>query len=306
METLAPIVLFVYNRPDHVERTLTALRNNYLATESDLIVYSDSFKDDDSAKRVQEVRSYLKSIRGFHSITIIERERNLGLSENIIHGVTETVLKYGKIIVIEDDLVTSPSFLQFMNDGLTAYEQEEKVISIHGYIYPVKGMLPETFFLRGADCWGWATWKRGWNLFENNGKKLLEEIKSKRLENDFNFNGCYPFLRMLEKQVAGKIDSWAIRWYASAFLARKLTLYPGKSLIQNIGIDNSGTHHKHSTILDVSLADEMPSIKQIPVREDEEAYRLVAEFIKNLHPPLWKRIFKKVGSLTRLDTSYVA
>ncbi|HRU00618.1 MAG TPA: glycosyltransferase, partial [Victivallales bacterium] len=195
---LAPIALFVYNRPWHTRQTVTALQNNELAAESELVVFSDGPKVEknkektkNNEEKVKEVRDYIKSINGFKTVKIIERTQNLGLANSIISGVTEIVNQYGKIIVLEDDLVTSPHFLRFMNEALDLYEKEEDVISIHGYVYPIPD-LPETFFLKGADCWGWATWKRGWDLFEPDGKKLLRELKEKKLLKRFDFNGTYP------------------------------------------------------------------------------------------------------------------
>ena len=162
MNAPAPIVLFVYNRPGHTKQVLEALQNNKGAKESPLVVYSDAASTNEDAIRVQEVRSYIQGVRGFSSVTLIEREKNYGLSRSIIEGVSEVLSKHPSVIVLEDDLVTSPYFLSYMNQGLQLYEKEEKVISLHGYMYPVKARLPETFFLRGADCWGWATWRRGW------------------------------------------------------------------------------------------------------------------------------------------------
>ena len=221
---LAPIVLFVYNRPWHTKQTVKALQNNDLANKSKLYIFSDAAKNDAEVENVEKVREYIKTIDGFKHITIVEREKNCGLANSIISGVTEIVNSYGKIIVLEDDLVTSKYFLSFMNGALEFYKDESKVISIHGYIYPIKSDLPETFFIKGADCWGWATWKRGWDIFEADGKKLLDELKDKNLEKKFDINGSYAYTRMLSGQVARRNNSWAIRWYASAFLKDKLTL----------------------------------------------------------------------------------
>jgi hypothetical protein len=276
----APIALFVYNRIDHTKKTIEALQKNFLADQSELFIFCDDAKNPDGEKAVHAVRDYVRTISGFKKITVIEREKNFGLAASIISGVSEIIEKFGRVIVLEDDLVTSPHFLTFMNEGLDFYESEEKVISIHGYIYPVKKELPETFFLRGADCWGWATWKRGWNLFEKNGAKLLAELQQKNLTKKFDFDGCYSFTRMLEDQIAGKNNSWAIRWYASAFLAEKLTLYPGKSLVQNIGIDGSGTHCSNSSSFNIELGQEKISLTKIPLSENFEAREAIKKFFK--------------------------
>jgi len=249
---LAPIVLFVYNRPWHTQQTVEALQKNKLASESELFIYSDDAKNDDARVSVDEVRKYIDNITGFKKITVIKRDKNWGLSNSIIDGVTKIVNEYGRIIVLEDDLVTSPYFLKFMNEGLTMYENEDKVASIHGYIYPIDN-LPNTFFIKGADCWGWATWKRAWDIFESNGEKILDELKSRRLEKEADFNNSYGFTQMLKDQIKGKNNSWAVRWYMSAFLKDMLTLYPGKSYVQNIGNDDSGTHCCVSDIFRVEL-----------------------------------------------------
>ena len=179
-------------------------------------------------------------------------------------------------------MVTSPYFLRYMNDALEFYEDEEQVISIHGYIYPVKDILPETFFLKGADCWGWATWKRGWNLFEPDARKLLDRLKARRLTRRFDFDGSYAYTKMLDDHVKGKNNSWAIRWYASAFLEEKLTLYPGKSLVFNTGNDASGTHCKAVRTFDSIICQEPINITKIPVIEDGRALKSISEYFVSL------------------------
>ncbi len=240
--TFAPILLFVFNRADHTKETINALRNNAEAVASELFIYSDAAKNSEQEPAVNAVRVYIRRIEGFKKITIIEQKSNLGLSNSIITGVSSIVNQYGKVIVLEDDLVVGPYFLDFMNRSLETYQENAMVASIHGYIYPVKPQLPEVFFLKGADCWGWATWKRAWDIFETDGKKLLTELQNRRLQNEFDFDGTYPYYKMLVDQSEGLNQSWAVRWYASAFLKDMMTLYPGKSLVHNIGLDNSGTH----------------------------------------------------------------
>ena len=154
----APVVLFVYNRPSHTRGTVEALQKNLLARESGLFVFADAPKSDEQAESVHEVRQYIRQIGGFKSVAIVEREFNLGLARSIIDGVTAIVNKYGRIIVLEDDMVTSPYFLTYMNEALEKYADDERVASSNGYVYPVDQPLPEAFFLPGADCWGWATW----------------------------------------------------------------------------------------------------------------------------------------------------
>ena len=296
---LSPIVIFVYNRPDHTRRTVEALQKNVYAQESDLIVISDESKSAAQAEKVSEVRQYIRQIDGFKSVTIVERETNFGLAQSIIDGVTRLCEEYGRVIVLEDDLVTSPYFLQYINSGLDVYEDAERVVSIHGYVYPLKATLPETFFLRGADCWGWATWKRGWDLFEPDGQVLLRELMGRKLTHSFDFDGTYPYTKMLKKQIKGKNDSWAIRWYASAFLRNKLTLYPGRSLVLNIGMDNSGTHCSSTNDFAGDIAESPVRIEAIPVEEHLLARQQIARFHKAIRQPMPVRILRKLSSIAR-------
>lgn len=282
----APVVLFVYNRLWHAEQTINALLLNKEANQTDLIIYSDAPKNQKSLDIVCEVRKYLKKIEGFKSIKIIERSHNFGLSRSIIDGVTSACKKHGRVIVLEDDLVVSQHFLSFMNMALEKYANTPNVISIHGYIYPIKTALPETFFLRGADCWGWATWDRAWSLFNPEGEYLLSELKRRRLLNLFDYEGAYNFSGMLEGQILGMNDSWAIRWHASAFLQNKLTLYPGRSLVKNIGNDGTGVHCRINEFLDVVLSSEPIRLDDFPVKESILARKVVKNFFLSHQPPL--------------------
>jgi hypothetical protein len=279
---LAPIVLFTYDRLWHTKQTVEALQNNLYAEESNLFIFSDGPKTDKDEPKVKEVREYLKAIKGFKNIEIIERDKNWGLANNIIDAVTKIVNEYGRIIVLEDDIITSPYFLKYMNEALEMYESEEKVASIHGYVYPLPypEKLPETFFIRGADCWGWATWKRAWKYFESDGCKLLMKLKERNELDLFDFNGTYLYSKMLRDQVKGKNDSWAIRWYASAFLNDMLTLYPKKSLVKNIGLDNSGTHCELSKAFDVDIIEHI-NLYKIPIEENKEARRQFEIYFSN-------------------------
>jgi hypothetical protein len=294
---LAPIALFTYNRLWHTQQTIAALQNNGLATASDLFIFSDGHKSEAEREQVQSVREYLNTITGFKNVSIIEQQKNLGLAQSIITGVTDIVQKYGRIIVVEDDIVTSPYFLRYMNDALEFYQDEEKVISIHGYVYPFKSQLPDSFFLKGADCWGWATWRRGWNLFEPDGQKLLKELRERGLTDRFDFHGAYPYTKTLEEQINGENDSWAIRWYASAFLEGKLTLYPGKSLAKNIGNDNSGTHCNTSDAFDTEVSREPVRIAPVALEENQVAWKAFGDFFLSLKPTLLQRVRNRMDRM---------
>lgn len=287
--TYSPIVLFVYNRPDHTRRTVSALLQNILAKDSDLIVYSDAAKTELQLEMVDQTRSFIRQISGFKSLTIIERELNLGLSCSIIDGVTSVLNKYGRIIVLEDDLVTSPHFLAYMNEALDRFALDERVASIHGYVYPVKQSLPEAFFLLGADCWGWATWRRAWAHFNPDGQHLLDELKQQQLIGAFDFGGANKFSKMLEEQINGKNDSWAIRWHASAFLATMLTLYPGRSLVHNIGFDSSGSHCGASDSYDTELTSTSINLRDIEIVPSITGHQAFEAFFRQSQASLLQR-----------------
>jgi hypothetical protein len=292
MSLPAPIALFVYKRLQNTRQTVESLKKNSLAAESELFIFSDNAKTSEDQKSVNEIRRYIREITGFKKINIIERDRNLGLANSIIDGVTTVIDRYGKIIVLEDDMLLSNYFLHYMNEALNLYQGENDVISIHAYIYPVKTKLPETFFLKGADCWGWATWKRGWDLFEPNSEKLYKEIRNQNLEFEFDYNGVTNNVRMLKRQINTKVDSWAIRWHASAFLKNKLTLYPGRSLLNNIGTNGGGTHTKSTRFYETSLTDKPIKIEKIPIRECKEAQKAIEKFFISIKPNFIKRYFK--------------
>lgn len=290
----APIALFVYKRVEHTRQTIESLKKNELASESDLIIFSDAAKNEKDKSHVKNVRQLISDVEGFKSVKLILNRENKGLANSLISGITEVVNEYGKIIVLEDDMITSRFFLRYMNNALNLYEQNDKVISIHGYVYPVMQKLPETFFLKGADCWGWATWQRGWKLFNADSKLLLNEIRKRKLEFEFDIDGTTNNLKMLKNQIAGKVDSWAIRWHASAFINEKLTLYPGRSLVRNIGMDDMGTHTKSTKIYETVLSDTPIEVAEIPIEQNLEARKAFKEYFKSIKPNFLKRYYKSL------------
>ena len=282
---LAPIILFTYNRPIHTRKTIETLEMNKWAKESDLFIFSDEGKDEEDKLKVSEVREYLSTIRGFRSVTIEKRDFNYGLAKNVINGVTRIITIHKKVIVVEDDLLTSPFFLQYMNEALELYENENKVLSIHGYIYPIKRKMPASFFLIDPGSLGWGTWKDRWDEYEPDGSKLLHALKQRKLTKEFDYDGTYPFTEMLEDQIKGKNSSWAIRWYAYALLNKKLTLYPGRSLVYHIGNDGSGTHTASSDELDVELTNEPISLEPVRLFVNtmaRESFKSYFRYRKNL------------------------
>jgi len=275
----APVALFAYRRPQHLERTIEALRANPEARETALYVFSDAPKDASAAAGVEQVRGLLGRINGFASVQCLLRAENFGLARNITNGVSEVLGLHDTVIVVEDDIVVSPFFLRFMNDALSCYRDEARVGNISGYCYPVAGSAPEAYFIRGADCWGWATWRDRWQCFNPDGRDLLAQLRSRNLVREFDFDGAMGFTRMLEDQIAGKNDSWAVRWHASCFLRDLLILYPGRSLAANIGVDGSGTHCTGSDqSLDVNLSPTAVSVRVCPVEENLAMRAAIRDF----------------------------
>jgi len=293
----SPIALFVYNRPWHTKQTIESLLKNSEARETDLFVFSDGPKTDADAKKVEDVRDYISSLTGFAKVDLIASAHNKGLANSIIAGVTKILETSETVIVMEDDLVTSPYFLRYMNEALTLYQNDDTVISIHGYVYPVKQSLPETFFLRGADCWGWATWRRGWKYFEPDGRKLLTELERSNSIREFDMDDSFWYSEMLRDQIKGLNNSWAIRWHASAFLRNKLTLYPGESLINNIGFDNSGTHSGGSQQYQANIVQRPLNVKRIDLNEDSHARAVIVSYMRGLKKSRLRKFASRVRNV---------
>jgi len=239
IENLAPIVLFTYNRLDHTRPTIEALQKNIYAAESHLIIYSDGPRDEVSEGKVAAVRAYLHTVQGFKTVEIIERPENWGLARNIIDGVTNIVNKYGKIIVLEDDIVTSKWFLKYMNDALKIYEKNEKVMQISGYSYVNGRSISETYFLPLSSSWGWATWQRCWKLFERNPQQLVKSY-SKEMISEFDLAGRTDFWHQVRMNAEGKLYTWAVFFYEIVIRYKGICLFPRESLVNNIGFDGSG------------------------------------------------------------------
>lgn len=274
MATPAPIVLFVYNRPLHTERILESLKQNFMADESLLYIMADGAKKDAShedKQSIAEVRAIIKRELWCKEVIIDEKETNQGLANSVIATVTALLEKHGKLIILEDDLVLSKYALHYFNTSLTRFETDKRINCIHGYSFPAK-YKADYFFMKGADCWGWATWKDRWEEFNADGATLVKEIEAKNLRHEFDFFGTYGFFHMLKEQVQGKNDSWAIRWYASSFLKNKLTLYPKVPFTINEGNDGSGYHTKgNSEIYRNALAGDFEPAKLLDLEVEENA-----------------------------------
>jgi hypothetical protein len=286
----APIALFAYRRPRHLQATLSALAENTLAKETAVTIFCDGPRSEADRTDVEAVRTLATHATGFRDLRVIFRDRNLGLARSLISGVTTMLAEYETVIVLEDDLLTSPFFLCYMNEALARYRDDPRVWCVHGYPFPVRAHLPETFFLRGAECWGWATWRRAWQGFQEDEGILLSALREKDLVRAFNLDGGYDYYGLLKRQAAGKVDSWAIRWRASAFVAGGLCLWPGRSLVQNIGHDKSGEHCIASNRFDSEISRLPLHAAAIPIKENIEARNVLKDFFIRTRPPLSRRI----------------
>lgn len=288
---LAPIALFVYNRPVHTRKTLQALEANRLADQSEIYIFSDAAKTADDIDDVNSVRAIIREPWKFKHIYIIERGQNKGLANSVIDGVTQVVQKHGRIIVLEDDLETSRFALTYFNSALNQYAENEKAMQIAGYMYPVENpkSLPESFFFRVASSWGWATWDRAWKHFNPDIEELTKDFKRRDIK-AFSVDHSENFWKQVKQFKAGKINSWAIRWYLSVFNQQGLVLYPRNSYIQNTGTDGSGTHSDVDQVYKVQLA--KTTIRKYPalVEEDPIAFSAIKHFYKNRKGTFFERL----------------
>ena len=271
--TVSPIALFVSNRLEATEAVLESLSESDLADQSELTVFCDGPRSPEESDRVEHVRAIVREATGFKAVHIVERPEHVGHSRSVISGVTQVLEDRDALIVVEDDLILSPHFLPFMNEALTVYADEERVVSISGYSYPYRGQGPQTFFLPGTHCWGWATWRRGWAIFEQDATKLLEEIVQRDLIYAFDAGGAEPLTQLLQRSVfeKGDIDSWVLRWIASAIANEKLTLYPGRSLVHNARLGSS----LPTELSERAWADRPPRVGHVPVESDVAALRQI-------------------------------
>ncbi|MDX9697930.1 MAG: glycosyltransferase, partial [Bacteroidales bacterium] len=288
---LSPIVIFTYNRLLQTKETIEALQKNELANESELYIFSDAPKNSSEIEKVYGVREYLKTIRGFKSITIIERDRNFGLANSIIEGVSVIIKKYQKVIVVEDDLVTSTNFLLFMNQALGFYETNKKVFSISGYTFPLKslnGSIQDYYIGYRASSWGWGTWEDRWveidwdvSTYSNFKLNLFKQYKFTR--------GGIDLPGMLKKQMKGQINSWAIRWCYHQFLKNTYTVFPTISKVQNIGFGDDATHTKDSNRFFTTLDNE--NKRRFEFNEDLIINKTIAREFRSKFS-LWRRFLQ--------------
>jgi hypothetical protein len=275
-----PIGAFVYKRPHHTERMLTSLLANPEASKAPITIYCDGARDPSDTEQVALTRAVVRRLAPAHA-TIVDRARNVGLANSIISGVGEMCDRYGRAIVLEDDLVFSPTTLRYLGRALDRYEEHESVMHVSAYMFPVEARLPETFLYREATCWGWATWARAWKKFEPDGRVLRDYVRDQGIEHEFNVRGSMFFMTMLEQQISGQNDSWAIRWYASMARQRGLALHPGRSFVHNVGFDGTGEHCTRSRLFDVRIHDQNVTRWAEPTAECEAAVEAMIRYRRN-------------------------
>jgi hypothetical protein len=289
----SPIIIFVYNRLHHLDRLFNSLQRNDLFKKSKVLIFSDGPKNQIDKDKIDNVRKLLKKILIPKNSEIIENDVNLGLSRNVIGGLNKTFQIYDRAIILEDDLELSPFFLNYMNDALNLYATSENVASISGYMYPIepKKFSNNYFFLKLIESWGWGTWKRAWNIFENDSLQLKKKIDEKQLTNEFNFESGISYYKMLTDNINGLNDSWAVRWYASIFLKNMNTLFPSKSFVKNIGVDNSGVHCSYTTVYDTLVNFDYKKLEKNHSLESLSDRLVVQSFFRKIK---YKRYLDKV------------
>jgi hypothetical protein len=307
MNQLAPIILFVYNRAWHTQQTLDALAKNELAKESILYIYADGAKENATAtdlQKIEELRKVISNFNGCKEVHLVLREKNKGLSNNVTEGITKVINQHGKIIVLEDDIFVSPYFLDFMNQALDLYENEEHVYGVTGYSYYPNEKLASTFLLPLSSVWGWATWKKTWDICSFDAQFLLSEVEKQRNAKAFDF-GSYPFLNLLKFQLELTSSSWDwdICFYASIFLKHGSFVFPNQSITINIGMDNSGTHCTEEVFENQELITQKYIVKKATKKESKKAEKWVREsfekqFSENKQTKL-NTFFKKIKNFIK-------
>lgn len=296
MSNLAPIVLFVYNRPEHTIKTIDALKKNDLASESELFIFSDAPKNEVDINNVNKVRNIIENVEGFKKVNIIKAIQNKGLAKSVIDGVTDIINRYGKIIVLEDDLITSPSFLCYMNKALDFYCEKSNIWSISGYVPKLsipKDYRNDIFIVPRACSWGWATWKDRWNVIDWEIEDYTSFKNNRKARRSFNTAGN-DMSPMLDDQIRGHINSWAIRWCYSQFKNQSYTVYPNESFIKNIGTQGESTHGSISNRFDTDIKVDY-NLELAEVLVDDEILSRFAKHYNLRAVNYMGRILKRMG-----------
>jgi hypothetical protein len=243
MNQKTPVAFFSYNRPDHAGRVLESLARCRRLDECRAYLYCDGPKGDRDRAVVEASRQVVREWASKLGSEMIVRSRNLGLAKSIVTGVTDLCREYGRVIVIEDDLILSPDFIDYMLQALDRYQDAPQVYQISGYMFPVKlTATTDAVFLPLTTTWGWATWERAWRLFDWQAVGALEALSDPAVQRRFDLDDAYPYSAMLRDRLAGKNDSWGILWWWTVFKRDGLALHPRHSLVSNRGFDGSGVH----------------------------------------------------------------
>lgn len=283
--------MFAYNRPRHLSRLIDSLFGNELFLHSPVFVFCDGPRNQADLEAVAQTRSVARQRLGSLG-QIKESESNNGLAQSIIAGVTELCNSHGRVIVFEDDLVLHSRCLNFVNAALRYYANDPRIYHVNAYRYPLPPAAAPNYS-RLISSWGWATWQRAWVDFEPAAARLEQRIRDAGLISYMDFGGTFPYYAMLKSQAQNKIDSWAIRWYASALLGRGLAICPNISQVSNTGFDNSGVHCGVSSSYNVELgtaSEDWPA----EVSEDMLNYRQMQAFFRSIRGALPTRVLRRL------------
>jgi hypothetical protein len=243
-----PIVIFLYKRPRHARELLDSLQKCARLTECEIFIYCDGVKNPADLDNVNETRSVAREFGSKNNASIVEREQNMGLARSIVEGVTQMCDQFGRVIILEEDFILHPFFIDFMLQSLDHYAEEEMVSQIAGFTFPInKSTTPDVFFMPIISIWGWATWRRAWNLFSWETQPALERLNTNpKIRYQFDVDGSYPYTDMLRQVAKNQLDAWAILWYWQTFSTNKLTLFPRQSLVWQNGFDDLAAHTKEA------------------------------------------------------------
>jgi hypothetical protein len=302
-QRLAPIIIFAYKRPRHLHAVLTALSQCELADKSQVYCYIDGAKCPEDEAAIEQVVAVAGRQWGFKSLVVNQRESNVGLSHNILDGINYITQQHGEVIVLEDDIIVSPTFIIYMNEALQRYANDKRVWHISAATFPVeREFAQDTFFWRVAMGWGWATWRDRWQHFSKEPEKLLATWPQTQIE-AFNLYGAYAFWEQVEKNLRGEINTWAVFWYATIFQQQGLCLSPVSSLTTNIGFDGSGTHTIGKNQF-ISASSQRKARKSLTfpdkVEEDAEVVGEIIRSNKILTTRKMQQIQRNVGDLKAL------
>lgn len=302
----APIVIFAFNRPEHLSSALNALSKNSEFKFSPLFIYCDGPRYDLDTSGVNQTRA-IANQWPHPNKTVIESDINQGIATSVISGVTKIIKNYGKIIVLEDDLVVDISFLNFLNQALIKFKDNRRIMQISAYMFPIPEFLEkkETFCLSNISSWGWATWDHAWANFDPNASGWELLLQNKALRRKFDVGGSYAYSDMLFRQKIGKIDSWAIRWNWTVFRHSGLVVYPPVSLVNNIGFDGSGTHCVEMNVDVLGLKPKMPIRLSSNTNLSKTEILLIQAALKKLNGPIYLRFIKlQSNNLRRLKIKF--